>query len=473
MEAFDKVMQDLSELVATAKTQVVDGKPVATFDVEAAATKLKSIIDTQVELRLAEARAKSPDRRGEMLLAQEEIDPQALFAAVASGNANLAKEMSTKIKGGFGGRVRSGKFAGQRVEDLLFAKNFLERAHSLEPAHAKAPSGELTEVTKLLGATTVGAGDELVPTGMAAEIWADSFIESRVVQTLGVVPMPTDPFDFPVAWGALTWRKGGAGEATAAQNPSTARGTLTSTEQLVEVDWEYNLDEDAVIAMLPSLRSELSRSGSEQMDAFVLNADATATATGNINSDDGLPPADRYDLSNGQDGIRHLYLVDETGQSTDINTTLTDTLLRAGIGRLGKYGVRPDRTVMFVPAKVYLISLIGLTNVATVDKYGQFATVLTGELARYQGIPIIVSESMLLAEDDGKLSVTAALNDEGQIALVNRDSWKVGFRRQLLIEVARDIKKRVFVMVVSFRIAVGARNRTDPHTAGIHGIMFA
>ncbi len=80
---------------------------------------------------------------------------------------------------------------------------------------------------------------------------------------------------------------------------------------------------------------------------------------------------------------------------------------------------------------------------------------------------------MAEAEDDGKISTTANLNDEGQIAIFHRDMWRVGFRRQLLIEIDRNIQKRQFIMVVSFRLAVAARGTRSSatHTAGVHGIV--
>jgi hypothetical protein len=225
--------------------------------------------------------------------------------------------------------------------------------------------------------------------------------------------------------------------------------------------------------VLPSLRSEISRSGADQADAFALNADSTDADTGNINLDDSNPPDDSYYLSNGQDGIRHQYLVDNTGQSTDVSAALTDAHMRAGIGRLGKYAADVSRLVMVTDAKTYVNNMLGLTNVLTVDKFGPQATILTGELAKYAGIPIVVSSQMAEAEDDGKVCKTAGSNDEGQIAFVHRDMWRVGFRRQLLIEMEKSIQKRMFVMVVSFRIAIAARGTRSSavHTAGIHGIV--
>lgn len=372
--------------------------------------------------------------------------------------------------------IETGKFAGLTVDDAVFAHNLLTRARRLEPSKVRAPSVELTDiVTRALSSTGVGTGDELVPTGMAAQMWNDAFIGSKVVSNLERIPMPTDPFDNPLSWGPMTWRKGAQNTAPTAVDPATGKSTFTATEQVVEVLCSYDLNEDSIVSVLPSLRAELARSAAEAMDAFVLNADATATATGNINSDDGAPAADSYYLTLGQDGIRHQYLVDNSGQSVAIATTLTDALMRAAIGRLGKYGADPSRLVLFVDPKTYVLSMLGLSNVVTMDKIGANATVLTGQLSSYGGIPVVPSESMPLTEADGKVSTTAGNNTAGQIAIVQRDLWRVGFRRELLIEVDKDIKARQFVMVISFRIAVACRGTrsTAVHTAGIHDIRYA
>ena len=52
--------------------------------------------------------------------------------------------------------------------------------------------------------------------------------------------------------------------------------------------------------------------------------------------------------------------------------------------------------------------------------------------------------------------------------LVNRSQWRLGFRRELMIETTRDIQKRQNIMVVSMRLAFMERtgNRaTATHTA--------
>lgn len=443
-----QIAQELAELRTLVQNHKGD---LATLDVDKLAARVVEMQNEQTALALAAAERNRPIRRGEL------IGPPGFQTPSL-------------------GVVESGKFVGHRIEDVLFANAFLKRCWQVEPSKVRLPSEEMQGIVKrALSATGSGAGDELVPTGMAASLWEDAFLASKVVALLGRVNMPTDPFDLPLSWGAMTWRKGTQNTVTAAFDPATAKSTLTATEQVLEINWSYDLDEDAVLAVLPSLRADIARSAGEQMDAFVLNADGTNAATGNINLDDADPADDSYYLSLGQDGIRHQYLVDATGQSVDISTTLTDALLRAGIARLGKYGAMTNRLVMFTNPKTYVISLLGLTNVTTYDKFGPQATVLNGQLGSYQGIAVVPSESIALAEDDGKISTTPANNDEGQISLVHRDMWKVGFRRQMLVEVDKDIQKRQFIMVVSFRLAVVARGTRSAqvHTAGIHGITYA
>jgi len=319
-----------------------------------------------------------------------------------------------------------------------------------------------------------GTGDELVPTEMAAQLWDDFFLASRIVAAMVVIPQPTNPFDVPLGLGAVTWRKGSENTATTASDPATAKSTLTSTELVTEQNWSYTLDEDAVVAMAPAIRARLAQSGAEIIDDFALNADSTDAATGNINLDDADPDADSYYLSAGQDGIRHQWLVDNTSQEVDAGgDALADADVTGALTNMGKYAVDISNCVMVVDASTYLNGFLPLSNVTTVDKFGPDAVVRTGQLAAYRGVPIIVSASAPLTEADGKVSTTPGNNTLGQVSIFNTTMWYAGFLRDLLIEVDRDIQKRQFIMVTSLREAVAAHGTrsTNTHTAGIRNIL--
>lgn len=418
----------------------------------------KALLDEQQRQQL-EAQ---PDRKGEE-------SPDEVKRAAAQYKGRYAREVKDIAERG------AYRFGGQSIKgiDLYMAEQVMQKAFESKTPGAKPPSDDLVNAVKALSSTGSGTGDELVPTNMAGELWGDFFLASRIASDLPSMPMPTDPFDVPLGLGNVTWRKGVQNTATTASDPATAKVTLTSTEQIAEVNWSYNLDEDAVIAMMPALRQSIAQSGGEQMDAFVINADGTDAATGNINSDDADPANDSYFLSEGQDGLRHLWLVDNTGQGNSAGgDALTDADMVVLLKDLGKWGTDLN-SCRIVPDILSYFSMLGLTNVATVDKFGPAATILTGELAKYRGIPVVPSASMPLTEADGKVSATPASNTLGQITAYNRNGWRVGFRRGLTIEVDRSIQKRQMIMVVSFRIAVAAYGTRSAvkHTAGLYNIL--
>lgn len=364
--------------------------------------------------------------------------------------------------------------------DLYLAFKLLRDGNGYYPDKIKPPSKDLETAVKALTSTVVGAGDEFVPTAMADTIWEDIFLATRVADTIMTIPMPTDPFDVPVGMGNITWRKATEGQPTTPSDGSTNKATLQSTELITEQQWSYTLDEDSILALMPLIRAEITRSGAEIIDDFVVNADNTDASSGNINSDDQNPPDDRFYLSNGQDGLRHLWLVDNTNQNIDAGgVALTDAHIVNALGKLDKYGADPSKLVLIGDVQTYLKGFLSSAtgapgaNLLTIDKFGPNAILLTGQIAAYRGVPVITSAVHRLAASDGKLdAATPANNTLGSLTIYNRDFIKKGFRRQLLIEMDRDIRARMMIMVSSMRVAVAARQRTSQQfAAGVRNIL--
>lgn len=365
--------------------------------------------------------------------------------------------------------------------DLFLAQQIIRSAKTYFPEKVKGGvSADLDAAVKALTSTGAGTGDEYVPTGMSDMLWNDMFLSALVVGSLENVPQPTDPWDIPVGTGDLTWRKGTQNTATTHSDPTTAKSTLTTTELVTEQRWSYTYDEESVIAAMPMLRAAVTRTGGEQMDAFVLNADSTNAATGNINLDDADPADDSYYLSDGQDGIRHAHIVDNTAMTTDCAGALLDTKILAALVTMGKYAANPQRLAIACDVGTYVSGFLSSATgapgnfLATLEKMGPSAVLLTGQLAQYRGIPILVSGQYPKSEADGKVSTTGGNNTKGGLSIYHRDMWKVGFRRQLLIEVDKFIQNRQMVMVSSFRIATGCHGTrsAQTHTAGLRNITI-
>ncbi len=350
--------------------------------------------------------------------------------------------------------VPFGKYRGLDPLDLACIGSVLA-AQLREPAGINPRMLEdwQTNLKAAMSSATVGAGDELVATGEAAALWMDVNLETLVAPLFSRVDMPSNPFEIPLQLGQVNWYPGTENLAATSTALATARQTLTAYELVAEVPWSLTLDEDAVIAMAAEVRGSLVRNAVEVIDNVLLNADTTTT--NNINADGATistAEAGKAQWLVGFDGLMHLPLVDNTGQANNHNAAVSADMYNEVRAKLGKYGVRPSELAFITDVNTYIRSL-AVDSFRTLDKLGPNATLLRGQLGAVEGIPVIVSEQMALADADGKVTDGGSDNTKGRLLLVNRSQWRVGYRRELLIETTRDIQKRQNIMVVSMRLA--------------------
>ena len=309
-----------------------------------------------------------------------------------------------------------------------------------------------------MDSTTAGSGDELVATLEARELWQDVNLQTLVAPIIPTFPMPSNPFEVPRQLGDVNFFPGTENTATADTALATGRTTLTAYELVGQVPYSFTLEEDGVIAMLPEIRAGLVRNVAEVLDDIILNADRSRT--NNINADGATISASTAGKAHwllGYDGILHLPLVDNTAQANNHNAAVSDDMFNEIRAKLGKYGARPSQLAWVMDVNTF-IRAQSVSQFRTMDKLGPNATLLTGMLGAVEGIPVIVSEQMTLADADGKITDGASSNTKGRLLLVNRTQWAQGFRRQLMIDVDRDTQKRQTVVTVSFRHALAERS---------------
>ncbi len=412
--------------------------------------------------------------------------------------------------------VREGPYAGMDVLDLALVRRFahsqrresfgpawIERAEQakrsltegIAPADVQAshqaaarrleswftvdsrPTGQFEGFSRALlqpmtraamDSTTAGSGDELVATLEARELWMDVNLQTLVAPLIPTFPMPSNPFDVPMQLGDVSFYPGTENIAATSTALATGKTTLTAFELVGQVPYSFTLEEDGVIAMLPEIRAGLVRNVAEILDDIILNADATAQDS--INADGATISAANMGKAHwliGYDGILHLPLVDNVGQSNDHDDAVSDDIFNEVRAKLGKYGVRPSQLAWIMDVNTF-IRAQSVSQFRTMDKLGPNATLLTGMLGAIEGIPVIVSEHMRLADTDGKVTDTGNTANTGRLLIVNRTQWAQGFRRELNIDVDRDVQKRQTVVTVSFRHALTERSgarATATHTA--------
>ena len=410
----------------------------------------------------------------------ERLSAQITESVRASKRAALLRQVESTAQGA---RVLSGKYRGFDEFDLMVSREVLrigERGGTsgrspIDPRMATewrtnlagARADVYESIGRALDSDTAGAGGELTFTGETSEMWRDVHLATSVVSLFGSIMMPTDPFQIPYDFGDVNWYRGTPNVAPTSSTPGTGRQTLTAAGLAAMIGWSYDLDEDAVIAVLPELRATLIRNAAEVLDDVVLNGDISDDAT-NINADgatagalSGSAGLDHYLVF---DGLIHVPLVDNTNQRNNHNAAVSDDMFNEVRAKLGKYGVRPSECAFVMDINTYIRAL-SIENFRTVEKLGPNATLLTGQLGDIEGIPIIVSEQMLRADTDGKVSSGGNGTDTGRVLVVNRNMYRLGFKRELLIESERDIQKQQTVLVASMRVAFEGRIDNASDTA--------
>ena len=343
-------------------------------------------------------------------------------------------------------------------------------AQNFRSAAAGWRAGMMEAHGKALDSTTSGSGDELVPTIEAATLWMDVNLDTVILPVLQQVPMPSNPFDIPTQFGDTNWYPISENVQSLTTDPSTSKITLTAQGLKTGVPFSDELNEDAIIALVPELRRNLVRNAAEVIDDVLLNADQTAT--NNINADGATistSTAGKAQWLLGWDGIIHLPLVDNTSQSNNHNAGVSADMFNEIMAKLDKYAAPRRRgDVVFISDVRTAIRSLSIAEFETVDVAGARATLSTGEILNVYGKPYLHSEQMRIADADGKITSAGNAADTGRLLTLNTSQWRTGFRRQITMETDREPGKGQTTMYVSFRIALQERSGTRSsatHTA--------
>lgn len=357
----------------------------------------------------------------------------------------------------------------RKALDDLFPRIPVSEFHGEDKQLAKQGKYQLTGAYQraLLAMDTAesGFGQQLIGAQYVSELWEAPRKLGRVFPLIDSFEMTTPTAYLPVEVDIP--------EMLFVSESSTPNAspyaTVKTGSQRVQVDakkfvlhqmWSGEMEEDSIIAFVPFLRRQAAYSVAHYSDSLVLNGDTTAAATGNINSDDGLPESTKHYLA--FDGIRHGGLVDNTANDTDAAGAITLTLINGqrvkmiDSARLVDWGhpVDPDDLIHLAdPETADKIALI--TEVLTLDKYGNNATIFNGELARILSTRLISSIAVPRTEADGKVSVTPANNTKGQLVTFNRRGFKAGWRRRVMVETERIPATDQTRIVYSMRLGFG------------------
>ena len=334
-------------------------------------------------------------------------------------------------------------------------------------------SDELNYSTLSLG------GDEWVPTNWSSQVWDKARLDNVLFGLFQSVAMPSNPYELPIESTDPTvffvpesadeahLLMSGAGNPMPDSKLATGKVTLTAKKLALRVGFSVEVEEDAIIPFIPQLRKQALRAMEDAIDTLLLNGDTESGATGNINLDDAAPAATKIYMA--LQGIRHVYLGDTTASGVDASGVAPNlSLFRSVRSKLPNAQIPRTGDLAWITDAPTFVKAQGMNEVLTIDKFGAHATVMTGQLGSLDGIPFLVSEAMGLTEADGKISTTGSNNTLGQVALIYRPNYIIGFRRQVKPIVEFISWADAYQMTVTLRIAFARRDVLS--AAGLYNI---
>lgn len=318
----------------------------------------------------------------------------------------------------------------QRSDHLVLLHTMLSRADNpVDVRETAYYQEEFLPSVRAMDTATSGEGQEWVPRELSSSFIERVNLELRVAALFPSIIMPTQPYDLP-AMPVSRQRSGSHAEQTAdtgqtkfkVVTPGTRKVTLTAVKFAVETLVSKEAEEDTIIPILAWIESELVEYVAADIEDTVINGDTTGT---HMDSDTtGTDPRKLWI------GLRKGAIA--AAAADFANADLTVAGLTANRGRMGKYGVKPDQLAHIVSINNY-IDLLGDTNLLTMEKYGANATILTGELAKAGGVPVIVSEYQR-ADLNATGVYDGTTTNRSVATTVNRKAWLRGVRRQTTVQ---------------------------------------
>jgi len=298
-----------------------------------------------------------------------------------------------------------------------------------------------TALRRAMDTATSTEGSEWVPSVLSTNLIEKYRLQARVAGLFTEISMPRNPYTLPTNLGDLTFYL--IPESTSdepSKTPSTALTTgdktLTAKKLRGRMLWSEELDEESIVPILPAVKNNIAKSAALAVEDVIINGDTTAT-----HQDSDV--TDSKDHRKAWKGLRKHALANS--YNIDLSTFDKDTT-RSLLTKMGKYGIVPS-DVAWITGVVGYNKMRGLAELLTVEKYGPGATILTGEVGKLYGSPVIVSEKT--REDLDATGVYSGAYTE--LTTVNRGAFIIGNRGNWRMTVDFDNDVDQYVLNVRFK----------------------
>jgi HK97 family phage major capsid protein len=325
-----------------------------------------------------------------------------------------------------------------------------------------------SELKKAMAGASGSEGEDWIPTGFSADLIGLVRLELKVANLFRTITMPTNPYKFPVqltdATGYLQSESVDDSAAKfKASTPTTSNLTLTAVKLACRTLFSEELSEDSIVPILPFLKANVVTAIAIANEKAVINGDESGSTAGS-HMDTNVTTV--TDAQAAWDGLRHAAIAGSA--EVDIATPALETI-RSIRTKMGVYGVDPSKLVWVTGISGY-IQMLSMKDsnsaqvLSTIDKYGPNATVLSGELAKFDGSPVIVSE--YIYQNLGATGIYSASLTKTILLCVYVPGHIMGDRRRVTVKTDQNIETDQQILVVTER-----KDFTNLYAVATHNIV--
>lgn len=305
-------------------------------------------------------------------------------------------------------------------------------------------------VMKALDTATDGSGADYIPEGFSDQFIADVQAALMLPKAFRSIPMATEKLTLPVTPTTPTAYLVGENTTRATEitpsSPGTRNMQLSAVKLAVRMIESFEYEQAAWPIALQLIRESIVQGVAEGIEDAILNGD---TAASHMDAD----VTSSGDRRKAFIGLRAKAVTD-IASGIDIATFNADTL-NSIPKTMGKYGVDFRKLIWVVGTSGWnqlrmLRDAKDNPAVLTVDKYGPGATILSGEVGKLLGSPVVYSQFM--REDLNASGVyDGTTQTKTAILCVWAPAWVLGDRQSVTLETQRFISSQNSDVVAVWR----------------------
>lgn len=280
------------------------------------------------------------------------------------------------------------------------------------------------------------------PNTLSRDMIEEVEAELKIAALFRTIQMPTNPYKIPSKTGRTTTYLVAESTDETGTKPTSSKGPLPGSVGITfdaKKLMAYSIiseetTEDLVLPILGLIKEDVAKSMAEAIEGAVISGQTVAET---IDTQAAYAAGNSIRAWNGLrvNALGGGWTVDLAGWTTSGALAL----LRKMRSTMGRYGVSIDKLAWLVSINGYN-HLMNVSEVVTLDKYGPNATLLKGELARFDNIPIILTEYMPENLNASGAYTSDVDNDYTGIILLYKDGWAHGERAKFTVKQGEEIK---------------------------------